>query len=211
MAACAPLLSVRDPSAQVHYQAGRVLNAKEDYAGARREFELAMSKGYRTARLELARLLTDSTAKMLDPAQAVALYEQAWKDGVLIAGFELGKLYENGVSASTPALAVREDVSRAWLWYQKAAAAGEPDAIARLARRDEEASLTADTHETQDALLLNAFTLYARAAKHASEDEWPDAVWSRWRYRRSSLAKVLAGDDKMLAVADAYKRVLEEK
>jgi hypothetical protein len=59
---------------------GRTLLAKQDVKGARQAFELAASKGYRAAAIDLANLLQDQSAGMLDPARAVSLLERAWND-----------------------------------------------------------------------------------------------------------------------------------
>jgi TPR repeat protein len=45
----------------------------------------------------------------------------------------LGGLYERGVP--------RPDSARAWLWYQRAADSGEPNALARLAAREDDAAI----------------------------------------------------------------------
>ena len=49
--------------------------------------------------------------------------------------------------------------------------------------------------------------LYARAAEQARAAGWPDEVWKTWRYRRASLARVLANDHMMQAVAESYQAV----
>jgi hypothetical protein len=40
----------------------------------------AVSEGYRAARIDLANLLVDASAGMLDPERAVSLYQKAWQD-----------------------------------------------------------------------------------------------------------------------------------
>jgi WD40 repeat protein len=206
--ACAPLVSSQKDSARALYQQGRALVAKSDFAGARRDFEEAISKGYKAARVDLALLLTNPEAKIVDTGRAVALYQQAWEQGLPFAGFKLAELYEHGVSGADATVILPADPTQAWFWYRKAAAAGNPNAIARIADRDERAALTAAGGE-RDAHFLQAFALYAQAAKSASDQYWPDGAWRAWRYRRSSLARVLAEDSMMSEVATAYKRVLD--
>ena len=75
--------------------------------GARRELELAVSGGYRAAQIDLAGLLTDASAGPPDHARAVSLYEKAWQDGVPIAAFELGRLYERGVPGAAETAPLR--------------------------------------------------------------------------------------------------------
>jgi len=135
---------------------------------------------------------------MLDAHAAIMLYEQAWKEGVAIAAFQLGSLYEHGVGqpagGKEPLL---PDPTQAWLWYEKGAAAGEPTALARLAERD----------EVSPSSRLQAFSNYASAAERARLEGWPDAAWRDWRYRRASLARLLAREGRMQEVASEYAQV----
>ena len=95
--ACAAEAAKPGHIARSDYQWGRALLAKHELTGARRQFELAVSKGYPAARIDLGNLLMDEMAGMVDPQRAVSLYEKAWRDGVPIAAFALGRLYEIGV------------------------------------------------------------------------------------------------------------------
>jgi TPR repeat protein len=110
-------------------------NGKFSAAGS--DFEKAVARGYRAARVDLGLLLSRPSAEMLDVGRAISLYEQAWTDGVTIAAFELGKLYEHGVirSDKNNEYVLAPNGARAWLWYQKASDAGEPNALARFAAR----------------------------------------------------------------------------
>jgi TPR repeat protein len=188
---------------------GRALLAKHDVKGAQREFELAVSKGYRAARLDLADLLVNTSAGMLDPARAVSLYEKAWRDGVPIAAFELGHLYENRLLASYAAApgTLQPDLAKAWVWYQKGADVGEPNALARFAEQDESNAGAETDRSKQNVLLLHAFRLYAAAAERAHNEDWPDEAWRNWRYRRATLARLLAREGMMQQVADAYSEI----
>jgi len=167
------------------YQHGRALLAKGDATGARHDFEAALAAGYPSAGVDLASMLSTS-----DPAQAGKLLEIAWGKGIPIAAFSLGALYEN-----SPA----PDQARAWSWYQKAADAGEPNALARFGRRAEEGSD-----------LLQAFKFYAAAAERARNEYWPDDMWKDWRYRRAYLARLLAREGKMAGVAEQYAQVRQK-
>jgi TPR repeat protein len=199
-------------SARRDYQAGRALLANDNIREATSSFELAVTKGYAAALVDLADLLADPSAKSLDPARAVALYQQAWNKGVSIAGFKLGQLYEGGISepdARTRQVFQPEPRS-AWLWYEKAAAVGQCDALARFAERAESNAMSAESASVRNARLLEAFQFYARAADLARTQEWPDDAWRAWRYHRATLARVLAREGMMQQVADTYRTVLDE-
>jgi len=47
--------------------------------------------------------------------------------------------------------------AQAWAWYEKAVQAGEPNALARFAEKEEHAALAAENPETRNAHLLEAF------------------------------------------------------
>ncbi|MGD0505855.1 MAG: protein kinase [Steroidobacteraceae bacterium] len=208
MAACGDDLKRHAHDGRSLYQHARAQLTAGHFGEGRLELETA-TRGYRTARIDLAGLLSQPSAGMLDLPKAVSLYEQAWQDGVAIAGFELGKLYEYGVSQpngkGNDLLA--PDGARAWSWYRKAAAAGEPNALARIADRDDaDASAEMDVPK-KSAVRLEAFKYYASAAERARIEGWPDEAWRHWRYRRATLARLLAREGLMSQVADAYSSV----
>jgi TPR repeat protein len=209
--ACTGETAKPEHAARADYQMGRALLAKGDANGARRQFEIAVAKGYRAARIDLADLLADASTGKGDPGRAVSLYERAWADGVRIAAFKLGHLFEYGVqSADAAAGVLNADTPKAWSWYQKGADAGEPNALARFAERDETNALAQTDPLKRNGQLLQAFTLYAAAAERAREEDWPDGAWKDWRYRRATLARVLANAGMMQQVADAYAAVLDK-
>jgi TPR repeat protein len=191
------------------YEAARALLAKSDVKGARQEFELAVSEGYRAAEVDLANLLVDASAGMLDPERAAALYQKVWRDGVPIGAFKLGHLYDVGISDAAAPGKLQPDLAKAWAWYKKGADAGEPNALARFAERDESDAVAETDPSKRNALLLQAFRLYAVATVRAHDEDWPDDAWRHWRYRRATLARLLAREGMMQQVADAYTAVLE--
>ena len=148
--------------------------------------------------------------QLIDIPRAVALYERAWKDGVLAAGFELGSLYERGARSPGPigGYSQAPDATRAWSWYQEAADSGEPHALARFAERYDDAALTAENAASRATALLTAFARYASAAEKARHEDWPDGTWRNWRYRRASLARVLARDGLMYDAASTYEGIV---
>ncbi|HEX9139030.1 MAG TPA: hypothetical protein VF848_04525, partial [Steroidobacteraceae bacterium] len=136
-----------------------------------------------------------------------ALYETAWQDGVAIAAYQLGRLYEYGAKGSDSASpdAVRPDAARAWFWYQKGERAREPHALARFAQRDESNAVVEGDPARSHSLLLEAFSYYAAATLQAKKEDWPDDACRHWQYRRATLARLLAREGMIQAVADAYR------
>jgi hypothetical protein len=47
-------------------------------------------------------------------------------------------------------------------------------------------------------------------ASRAREEDWPDGAWQNWRYRRATLARLLANAGMMQQVADAYTAMLDK-
>jgi WD40 repeat protein/TPR repeat protein len=209
-AACALEIANPGHSARSDYQMGRALLAKHDVKGAIQELEIATAKGYRAAAIDLAITLQDQSSGMLDPARVVTLLERAWKDQVPIAAYELGRVYENGLPTAPAGVnpEPQVDLAKAWFWYQRGADAGEPNALARCAARDEDTALAEKSIAKWNSQLLQAFTRYAAAAQRAHDEGWPDDAWKSWRYRRATIARLLAREGMMQQVADAYGSVL---
>jgi WD40 repeat protein len=196
-------------AARSSYEHGRALMAMGSFSSAQRDFERALRAGYGTARVDIGMLLSEPSAGMLDVPRAISLYEQAWEDGVTIAAFELGSLYEHGVRnvGNSSRYLLAPDQARAWSWYRKAADAGDPGALARFGAKEDRAALVAEPSAGQTAHLLSAFKYYASAAERARLEDWPDAAWQAWRYRRASLARVLAREGLTDQVAVEYHAV----
>jgi WD40 repeat protein/serine/threonine protein kinase/TPR repeat protein len=194
---------------QSHYQHARALMAGGQFLEARRELETAIAGRYSVAQVDLAMLLTQPTASMLDPPRAVSLYEHAWTEGVRIAAFELGGLYEHGVrtAGNDREYSLPPDQVRAWRWYQKGADAGEPNALARFAENADATVFAGADTAKKNQLLLGAFRYYAAAAERARLEDWPDSAWRDWRYRRASIARLLAREGMMEDVAREYAGV----
>jgi TPR repeat protein len=204
IAACAETASRNARDVRALYQLGRALVAGGDFAGGRRDFERALNGGYRSAQVDLAVLLSQPSAGMLDLARAISLDEEAWHDGVTMAAFELGRLYEHGVAGSATEYLLAPDEARAWFWYRKAADAAEPNALARFGER---ASSNATREDPQ---LLEAFRYYAAAAERSRIEDWPIDAWRDWRYHRASLARLLAHEGMMPQVVDSYTTILAQ-
>jgi WD40 repeat protein len=84
----------------------------------------------------------------------------------------------------------------------------EVRALGRLADREEMSAIEQPSTTTRDAVLLMAFEHYATAAARAQDAGWPDEAWQQWRYRRATLARLLARDGLMRQVADAFVRAI---
>ena len=155
---------------------------------------------------------TSPSSRMLDVPRTISLYQQAWKGGIKIAAFELGTLYEHGVLKvdSGGSYVLPPDQVKAWSWYEKGAEAGESSALARFGEKEDRAVLAAESPAERSAHLLNAFRYYASAAERARLEDWPDAAWRDWRYRRASIARVLAREGMMEQVAAVYNGVLKQ-
>lgn len=205
--ACSAEIKTSGHPTRADYEMGRVLLANNDPKGAKQAFEHALSRGYRAAAIDLAQLLEDQSTGATDPGRSIALDEEAWKEGVLIAAYELGHRYEIGLSASGEAGA-KPDMAKAWAWYRRGADAGEPTALGRLAQRADLNALAESEPAKRNVLLLEAFRYYAAAAERARQEDWPDGAWRPWRYRRATLARILGSEGMMREVADAYEAAL---
>ena len=209
--ACTQEIAESGTAPRLAYQLGRALVAKRDLKGARQEFERAVSGGYRAAQVDLAGLLVDASAGTPDPGRAVSLYEKAWQDGVPIAAFELGQLYEHGVpGAAATALLRSAGPVKGLVLVSKGRRYRRTQRARTIRERDEAAAVTESSPQKKNALLLKAFASYAAAAERAQIEDWPDDAWEDWRYRRATLARLLAREGMMPQVADAYMAVRDE-
>jgi WD40 repeat protein/TPR repeat protein len=209
--ACREELSKSTNAPRLAFQLGRALAAKNDFKGARQQFETAIAHGYRAAYIDLANLLNTEIGT-LDPSQAILLYEKAWAEGLPIAAYQLGNLFERGVRGAAGASVnePRADTNKAWLWFQRGAAAGEPYALTRIALRHEANAMAENSLPRRNALLLKAFTAFAGAVDRAHSEDWPDEAWRDWRYQRATLARLLAREGMMQQVAQAYSALREK-
>jgi len=210
--ACADQQNAAVVPARAMYLNGRAQMANGNFTEAKQDFERAVANGVQAARVDLGMLLSQPSSGLLDLPTAVSIFERAWRDGVTIAAFELGSLYEHGASrpgSNTEYLLAPAD-ARAWSWYQKAAAAGEPNALARFAERDDGIASSMEDPMKKKSLWLSSFKFYAAAAERARSEDWPDTAWSNWRYRRASLARLLAREGMEQEVAEAYESVLDQ-
>ena len=196
IAACAKTNGTNSTARSI-YQRGRAEWANDNPEAAARDFEKAASLGYRAAQVDLGMLLSRTGTHQTDLTRATALFQHAWNDGVTIAAFELGQLLER----ASPTAA------QAWSWYEKAAQARNPNALARLAERAEDAAASTTTAAQSNSRVLESFKDYAMAAEYARSEDWPDDAWQGWRHRRASAARRLAREAMMRECADTYDEV----
>jgi TPR repeat protein len=149
---------------------------------------------------------------MLDVSRALSLYEQAYSSGIAIAAFHLGALFEQGVKrpGDDNEYSLAPDAVRAWAWYQKAADAAQPHALARFAERAGDAAFSETDPAKRNGYRLESFRHYAAAAERARIEDWPDEAYRNWRYQRASLARLLVNEGMMRDVADAYDDVRKQ-
>jgi hypothetical protein len=76
-----------------------------------------------------------------------------------------------------------------------------------VAQRDKRLALSEPSRAKRDALLLKAFESYAAAVQRAQDEDWPDEAFKDWRYRRATLARLLAREGMMQRVADESTRI----
>ena len=209
--ACAKWVS-GDESARWLYQHGRVMMARGDSARANDDFVRAIAQGYRAARIDLATLTLQATAERPDVPRAISLLEQAWKDGVTVAAFELGRLYEHGVAlpGESGEHLLAPDAEKSWSWYRSGADAGEPNSLARYADMEQQAAFSQTNLAEKRAHWLASFRFYAAAAERARIEAWPDAAWRSWRYRQASIARLLAREGTIREVAATYSDVRKQ-
>jgi len=208
-AACDAARESPQSRGRVRFQQGRILEARGDLSAAEHAFTEALALGYRSAGVDLGMLLAQRLSSAAAIERAISLYEQAWDRGVPMAAFELGRLYEHRVTRDGARASSAEtgDTARAWLWYQRAANAGEPNALARFAESEEAKGFSSDSPAARHSHLLDAFKHYAAAAERARLEDWPDGAWVIWRYHRATLARLLAREVGPEEIADAYTDV----
>src|SRR6185437_15437663 len=80
----------------------------------------------------------------------------------------------------------------------------DPNSLARLAEKADAAASAANNEMERRSRWLEAFKYYTAATERARLEDWPDENWRSWRYRRASLARLLAQDNMMEAVARTY-------
>jgi dipeptidyl aminopeptidase/acylaminoacyl peptidase len=94
---------------------------------------------------------------------------------------------------------------------QRLASRAGPTAPGTFAIKAEALELAGENSATglSPAALLTAFRDYAAAARGAQERGWPERRWRVWRYRRASIARLLAREGMTLQVVKAYRGVAQ--
>ncbi len=104
---------------------------------------------------------------------------------------------------------IRAETRRGGPWPGVDDKAADPASLGRVANSEELAALD-ETPSRRAALLLAAFRHYAQASYEAQQAGWPDAAWRHWRYRRATLARVLAREGMIRQVAQTYSAVTSD-
>jgi hypothetical protein len=130
---------------------------------------------------------------------------------VVVAAFELGRLYEQGVRAAAAdgTSWLPADQELAWQWYRRGADLSEPSSLARYGESEEQAARAASDAGDRHRHRLEAFRYYATASERARREAWPDEAWRNWRLHRASLARLLAFEGGMPEVAATYSQLLK--
>ena len=99
------------------FEAGRIANARKDYAEARRLYDKADAAGYPMASNNIGGLYEDGTGGRADNAEAARRYRKAVDAGEPIAMVDLGYQYEKGHG-------IGQDLNEARRLYEQAVKAG---------------------------------------------------------------------------------------
>ena len=124
-AACNDAMQRYPEVARFVFEAGRVANARKDYAEARRLYEKAAASGYAMALNNIGGMLEGGQGVPVNYAQAARWYRKSVDAGEPIAMVDLGWLYET-------AHGVARDCAEAVRLYQGAVKAGIPSAMNNL-------------------------------------------------------------------------------
>jgi WD40 repeat protein len=84
----------------------------------------------------------------------------------------------------------------------------DPAALARQAEAAQRGAISETNEAQKNARLLTAFEGYAAATAAAEARGVPEETRRPWRYRRASLARILARAGKMREVAEAYGHIV---
>jgi tetratricopeptide (TPR) repeat protein len=124
-AACNDAIAQYPDVARLTFEAGRVANARKDFAGAKRLFEKAADAGYAMAMNNIGALYEGGDGVARNYAEAVRWYSKAVAAGEPIAMVDLGWQHETGHG-------VARDYGEAVRLYEAAARAGVPAGMNNL-------------------------------------------------------------------------------
>ena len=207
--ACSQEIAKSGNTPRLAYQLGRALLAKHDAAGAQREFELAISGGYRAARIDLADLLVEpfrGNARFRPCRFALRTSLAGWSADRCLRARPSLRVRSARPERRPRALASPRSVESMVLVSERCRR-GRTECTRTLRGARRKLRCHREPSAKKNALLLKAFNYYATAAERAQDVDWPDDAWRNWRYRRATLARLLAHDGMMQQVADAYSEV----
>jgi hypothetical protein len=183
-AACGPDKKIDEPAeGGREYLQGRALRAAGKTREAQSKFDEAWRKGYAASGVDAAllRIEQDHTRSVLESARSQL--KQAWDKGVARAGTELARL--DGGTAEGES------------WLRKAEAAGDPSAYALEGEWKDQRLLATHSDAEQLPQLLAGLKAYRQAAQLGETAGWPELTVRDWRFRRATLARMLAQRQKM--------------
>jgi WD40 repeat protein len=184
IAACSPGKQVGAlPEGEQDYLQGRALWAAGRSREAQSKFDAAWRAGYAAAGVDAALLRLDQERTDAARAGARSQLNQAWDKGVARAETELARL--DGGNAEGEA------------WLRKAEAAGDPGAFALEGEWEDQQLLTIHDEFAQRPHLLASLNAYRQAVQIGDAAGWPEQTVRDWRFRRATLARMLAQRQQM--------------
>eukprot|EP00913_Durusdinium_trenchii_P026971 g25306.t1 len=134
------------------YQLGRALNKVNEPDQAMGAYNAAVKDGYPAAMVNFGMLM----GRLGDESQEFNLYQQAANGGNVLAAYNLGVAYRDG-------LGTQQDVGKALEWFEKAAAEGDDTAAFNIGAIYDEGQLVAADDQT-------AVAWYDLAAQRGNTD-----------------------------------------
>ncbi len=150
----------------------------------------------------------DNTARVWDAHISTLDHQIAWAEAAQFELLSSSARFAMGLPPTTgDAYPLPDDGARRERGYRGPSESREPTSLALLAEEADTAALLAKTDNEKNTHSLEAFRYFAAAAARAQGKGWPDGAWRRWRYRRASLARLLARSGMMDQAAEIYENV----
>jgi WD40 repeat protein len=175
------------------YLQGRALWAAGKMTEAQLRFDEAWRKGHAASGVDAALLRIEQEHSDVTRASVRSQLQQAWTKGVARAGTELARL--DGGNAEGEA------------WVRKAQKAGDPSAFALEGAWEDQHLLATQGDAQQLPLLLADLKAYRQAVQLGEAAGWPEQTVRDWRFRRATLARMLAQRQKMDEAVQAIASV----
>ncbi|WP_052760383.1 tetratricopeptide repeat protein [Rhizobium sp. LC145] len=134
------------------FQLGRALNTAQRMGESVAAFDTAVQAGYPAAKVHLGMLM----GRLGDEASEFRLYKEAAESGNVLAAYNLGVAYRDG-------LGTKQDVAQALRWFETAASAGDDTAAFNIGVIYDEGNLLPQDDQT-------AIAWYDIAAQRGNAD-----------------------------------------